>query len=91
MHMIKMECGRHFVCRGTAKWKPIRMDTEYCSRGSKGVWEYEKNRGHMTRHGLTYTFDIRQTDYSEKISLDYRCRTLDDFLALSDNKFTPKS
>lgn len=28
---------------GTAKWKPIRMDTEYCSRGSKGVWEYEKN------------------------------------------------
>ena len=19
------------------------MDTEYCSRGSKGVWEYEKN------------------------------------------------
>ena len=54
------------------------------------VWEYYKNRGHITRHGLTYTFDIRQTDYSEKISLDYRCRTLDDFLALSDNKFTPK-
>ena len=55
------------------------------------VWEYYKNRGHITRHGLTYTFEIRQTDYSEKISLDYRCRTLDDFLALSDNKFTPKS
>ena len=39
------------------------------------VWDYNR---------------IRQTDYSEKISLDYRCRTLDDFLALSDNKFTPK-
>ena len=50
----------------------------------------DKSRGHITRHGLTYTFEIRQTDYSEKISLDYRCRTLDDFLALSDNKFTPK-
>lgn len=50
------------------------------------VWEYDKNRGHITRRGLTYTFEIRQTDYSEKISLDYRCRTLDDFLAASDNK-----
>ena len=50
------------------------------------VWNNDKNCGHITRHGLTYTFDIRQTDYSEKISLDYRCRTLDDFLALSDNK-----
>ena len=50
------------------------------------VWEYDKNRGHITRHGLTYTFEIRQTDYSERISLDYRCRTLDDFLAASDNK-----
>jgi len=26
----------------------------------------------------------------EKISLDYRCRTLDDFLALSDNKLILK-
>lgn len=50
------------------------------------VWNKDKSRGHITRHGLTYTFEIRQTDYSEKISLDYRCRTLDDFLALSDNK-----
>ena len=54
------------------------------------AWNKDKSRGHITRHGLTYTFEIRQTDYSEKISLDYRCRTLDDFLALSDNKFTPK-
>ena len=38
----------------------------------------------------TYTFEIRQTLYNERISLDDRCRTLDDFLALSDNKFTPK-
>ena len=50
----------------------------------------DKSHGQIIRNGLTYTFDIRQTDYSEKISLDYRCRTLDDFLALSDNKFTPK-
>ena len=54
------------------------------------VWNNDKNCGHITRHGLTYTFDIRQTDYSEKISLDYRCRTLDDFLALSDNKLILK-
>ncbi|WP_278995044.1 hypothetical protein [Alistipes finegoldii] len=54
------------------------------------VWNKDKSRGHITRHGLTYTFEIRQTDYSEKISLDYRCRTLDDFLALSDNKLILK-
>lgn len=53
------------------------------------VWEYDKNRGHIERNGLTYNFEIRQTDYSERILLDYRCRTLDDFLALSDNKFIP--
>lgn len=55
------------------------------------VWNKDKSRGHITRHGLTYTFEIRQTDYSEKISLDYRCRTLDDFLALSDNKLILKA
>ena len=54
------------------------------------VWDYNRSRGHITRHGLTYTFDIRQTLYNERISLDDRCRTLDDFLALSDNKFTSK-
>ena len=54
------------------------------------VWVHDKSHGQIIRNGLTYTFDIRQTDYSEKISLDYRSRTLDDFLALSDNKFTPK-
>ena len=54
------------------------------------VWNQDKSRGHITRHGLTYTFEIRQTDYSEKISLDYRCRTLDDFFALSDNKIILK-
>ena len=54
------------------------------------VWVHDKSHGQIIRNGLTYTFDIRQTNYSEKISLDYRCRTLDDFLALSDNKFTPK-
>ncbi len=54
------------------------------------VWEYDKNRGHIERNGLTYTFEIRQTDYSERISLDYRCRTLDDFLAVSDNKLILK-
>ena len=54
------------------------------------AWNKDKSRGHITRHGLTYTFEIRQTDYSEKISLDYRCRTLDDFLALSDNKLILK-
>ena len=53
-------------------------------------WSHDRNCGHITRHGLTYTFEIRQTHYSERISLDYRCRTLDDFLALSDNKFIPK-
>ena len=51
------------------------------------VWEYGKKHGHIMRHGLTYTFEIRQTDYSERISLDYRCDTLDDFLALSDNQY----
>ena len=55
------------------------------------VWNKDKSRGHIIRHGLTYTFEIRQTDYSEKISLDYRCRTLDDFLALSDNKLILKA
>ncbi len=54
------------------------------------VWVHDKSHGQITRNGLTYTFDIRQTDYSEKISLDYRCRTLDDFLALSDNKLILK-
>ena len=54
------------------------------------VWNKDKSRGHIIRHGLTYTFEIRQTDYSEKIFLDYRCRTLDDFLALSDNKLILK-
>ena len=54
------------------------------------VWDYNRSRGHITRHGLTYSFEIRQTLYNERISLDDRCRTLDDFLALSDNKFTPK-
>ena len=54
------------------------------------VWDYNRSRGHITRHGLTYSFEIRQTLYNERISLDDRCRTLDDFLALSDNKFIPK-
>ena len=54
------------------------------------VWVHDKSHGQIIRNGLTYTFDIRQTDYSEKISLDYRCRTLDDFLALSDNKLILK-
>ena len=54
------------------------------------VWVHDKSHGQITRHGLTYTFDIRQTLYNERISLDDRCRTLDDFLALSDNKFTSK-
>ena len=52
------------------------------------VWLDNKSRCHITRHGLTYTFEIRQTVYSERISLDDRCHTLDDFLALSDNKLT---
>jgi len=54
------------------------------------VWDYNRSRDHITRHGLTYSFEIRQTLYNERISLDDRCRTLDDFLALSDNKFIPK-
>ena len=55
-----------------------------------GVWLDNKSRGHITRHGLTYTFEIRQTAYSERISLDDRCHMLDDFLALSDNKLILK-
>lgn len=39
---------------------------------------------HSSRPDLYFRYQA--TDYSEKISLDYRCRTLDDFLALSDNK-----
>ena len=54
------------------------------------VWDYNRSRGHITRHGLTYSFEIWQTLYNERISLDDRCRTLDDFFALSDNKFIPK-
>ena len=54
------------------------------------VWLDNKSRGHITRHGLTYTFEIRQTAYSERISLDDRCHMLDDFLALSDNKLILK-
>ncbi|MCD8273378.1 MAG: hypothetical protein LUC96_00090 [Alistipes sp.] len=54
------------------------------------VWNVDKSRGHIERNGLSYTFEIRQTDYSERISLDYCCRTLDDFLALSDNKLILK-
>ena len=33
------------------------------------VWVHDKSHGQIIRNGLTYTFDIRQTDYSEKISL----------------------
>ena len=32
------------------------------------VWVHDKSHGQIIRNGLTYTFDIRQTDYSEKIS-----------------------
>ena len=35
----KMECGRHFVCRGLQNGNRSGW-TENCSRGSKGVWEY---------------------------------------------------
>ena len=35
------------------------MDTEYCSRGSKGVWEYEKNeKDHQSLAGC-YLSDHR--------------------------------
>lgn len=70
-----------------------RIITGYLNRLeaiSDVVWDYNKSRGHITRHGLTYTFEIRQTVYNERISLDDRCRTLDDFRALSDNKFILK-
>lgn len=53
------------------------------------AWNHDRSRGSIKRNGLTYSFEIRATGYSEKISLDYGPRTLDDFLRLSDNKYAP--
>lgn len=54
-------------------------------------WNEDKYQGRIVRKGLTYTFTINQAGYSECISLDYRCQSLDDFLALSDNNFSFES
>lgn len=51
------------------------------------VWGYNGNAGHIERGGLTYTFEIQKTGYTERVELNYRVRSLDDFLAVSDNKF----
>ena len=53
------------------------------------AWNHDRSRGSIKRNGLVYSFEIRATGYSEKISLDYGPRTLDDFLNLSENKYVP--
>ena len=53
------------------------------------AWNHDRSWGSIKRNGLVYSFEIRATGYSEKISLDYGPRTLDDFLRLSDNKYAP--
>lgn len=54
------------------------------------IWNVDRNGGRIRRHGLTYTFCIERTEYKETISLDYSvAKTLDHFLALSDNKYVP--
>lgn len=53
------------------------------------AWNHDRSRGSIKRNGLVYSFEIRAAGYSEKISLDYGPRTLDDFLNLSENKYVP--
>lgn len=53
------------------------------------VWAYNRNAGHIERCGITYAFEIQKTGYTERVELNYRVRSLDDFLALSVNKFIP--
>lgn len=53
------------------------------------AWNHDRTRGSIRRNGLAYSFEIRATGYSEKISLDYGPRTLDDFLRLSESKYAP--
>gem|GEM_PF-4078388 len=45
---------------------------------------------HSVSRPQTHLSEILLRLMCEKISLDYRCRTLDDFLALSDNKLILK-
>lgn len=98
LHQKKIDDWVEYLTQGFRNLERIDAENERKIIGYRNrlealsdvVWVHDKSHGQIIRNGLTYTFDIRQTDYSEKISLDYRCRTLDDFLALSDNKFTPK-
>lgn len=49
-------------------------------------WD-DSSRGTITRGGLKYNFCIWETYYTQEVSLDYTISSLDDFLAISNNKY----
>lgn len=51
------------------------------------LWNRDRTAGTVERHGLRYWFEIHQTGIHERLELLYGCRTLDDFLLLSDNRY----
>lgn len=53
-------------------------------------WNKDRDRGSIERNGLCYSFRYETGTIQEKVSLDYGPCTLDDFLALSDNRYRPK-
>ena len=53
-------------------------------------WNKDRDRGSIERSGLCYSFRYETGTIQEKVSLDYGPCTLDDFLALSDNRYRPK-
>lgn len=53
-------------------------------------WNKDRDRGSIERNGVCYSFRYETGTIQEKVSLDYGPCTLDDFLALSDNRYRPK-
>lgn len=51
------------------------------------MWYKNGNGGQIVRHGITYRFSISSSYYTEQIELNGSCRTLEDFLKLSNNDF----
>lgn len=54
------------------------------------VWNRDGNQGCIERNGLKYDFTIYCSGYYENLTLDFRRCSLDDFLALSDNRFSSR-
>lgn len=53
-------------------------------------WD-SSSSGSIIRGGMEYKFEIYNTHYNEQILLKYSISTLDDFLAVSNNKYVPKT